>query len=122
LKHVLHGYTDEAAVGILRNCRRVVPPAGRLLIIEFILPETVSHPDAQLETLLMSDLNMLVVTGGKERTAQEWRALLERAEFECQAIVPVPGETSTIIEAVSNPESRRTPARAVAAKTRQNED
>jgi len=51
----------------------------------------------------MSDLNMLVVTGGKERTAQEWRALLERAGFECQAIVPVPGETSTIIEAMSGP-------------------
>ena len=100
LKHVLHGYRDEAAVGILRNCRCVVPPAGRLLIIEFVLPETVSHPDAQLERRLMSDLNMLVVTGGKERTAQEWQALLKSSGFECQAFVPVPGEAITIIEAV----------------------
>jgi len=100
LKHVLHGYRDEAAVGILRNCRCVVPPAGRLLIIEFVLPETVSHPDAQLERRLMSDLNMLVVTGGKERTAREWQALLKSSGFECQGMFPVPGEAITIIEAV----------------------
>jgi hypothetical protein len=84
-----------------------VPQAGRLLIIEFVLPETVSHPDAQLESRLMSDLNMLVVTGGKERTAQEWRALLKSSGFECQAIVPVPGEPITIVEAVSSPETNK---------------
>jgi hypothetical protein len=100
LKHVLHGYGDEAAVGILRNCRRVVPTAGRLLIIEFVLPDTVSHADPQLEGRLMSDLNMLVVTGGKERTGQQWRALLKTSGFDCRAIAPVPGETFAIIEAV----------------------
>jgi hypothetical protein len=107
LKHVLHGYRDEAAAGILRNCRCVVPQAGRLLIIEFVLPETVSHPDAQLESRLMSDLNMLVVTGGKERTAQEWQALLKNSGFECQAFFPVAGEAMTIIEAVANPETNK---------------
>jgi hypothetical protein len=55
----------------------------------------------------MSDLNMLVVTGGKERTAQEWRALLKSSGFECQAIVPVPGEPITIVEAVSSPETNK---------------
>jgi SAM-dependent methyltransferase len=102
LKHVLHGFTDEAALGVLRHCRRVVPQAGRLLIIEFVLPETVNRPDPRLESRLMSDLNMMVVTGGKERTEQQWRALLKSSGFECQAIVPVPGETVAIIEAVSN--------------------
>jgi hypothetical protein len=106
LKHVLHGYRDEAAIDILRNCRRVVPQAGRLLLIEFVLPEIVNQPDARLESRLMSDLNMLVVTGGKERTEQEWRTMLKSSGFECQAIVPVPGESITIIEAVSAPESR----------------
>ena len=100
LKHVLHGCADEAAIGILRNCRHVVPPAGRVLIIEFVLPEKVTHPDPQLETRLMSDLNMLVVTGGQERTEQAWRALLKNSGFECHAIIPVPGEAFTIIEAV----------------------
>ena len=39
LKHVLHGYTDEKAVAILRNCRAVVPAKGSLLMIEFVLPD-----------------------------------------------------------------------------------
>jgi hypothetical protein len=107
LKHVLHGYRDDAAIDILRNCRCVVPQAGRLLIIEFILPETINQPDARLESRLMSDLNMLVVTGGKERTEQEWQTILKSSGFECQAIVPVPGETVSIIEAVSNPETNK---------------
>jgi hypothetical protein len=45
----------------------VTPKYGSLLIIEFILPPIVSHPDPQLEGHLMSDLNMLAVTGGRER-------------------------------------------------------
>src|SRR5260370_9612177 len=67
LKHVLHGRRDADAVTILKNCREVIPVSpkhGSLLIIEFILPPIVSHPDPQLEGHLMSDLNMLVVTGG----------------------------------------------------------
>jgi hypothetical protein len=107
LKHVLHGFGDEAAIGILHNCRGVVPQTGRLLIIEFILPETVARPDAQSESRLMSDLNMLVVTGGMERTEKEWRALLERSGFVCVAIFPVPGETVAIIEAVAGPEAKK---------------
>jgi SAM-dependent methyltransferase len=99
LKHVLHGFADEAALGILRHCRRVLPPAGRVLLIEFVLPEKVANPDPKLEARLMSDLNMLVITGGKERSEQEWRALLKTAGFECHALIPVAGEAVTIIEA-----------------------
>ncbi len=107
LKHVLHGYSDAVAIGILRNCRRVVPETGRLLIIEFVLPETVSQSDPQLERRLMSDLNMLVVTGGKERTERKWREMLEASGFECRAVVPVRGNTVTIIEAASNPQANK---------------
>jgi hypothetical protein len=70
LKHVLHGRRDADAITILMNCRAVIPvtPKHRsLLIIEFILPPIVSHPDPQLEGHLMSDLNMLAVIGGRER-------------------------------------------------------
>ncbi|MGO9441554.1 MAG: methyltransferase [Terriglobales bacterium] len=99
MKHVLHGYRDEPAIGILRNCRRVMPKRGRLLVIEFVLPDVVDHADLELELRLMSDLNMLAVTGGKERSAAEWQKLLSGADFECQGIIPVPGELVSIIEA-----------------------
>ncbi|HEY6307134.1 MAG TPA: methyltransferase [Candidatus Angelobacter sp.] len=100
LKHVLHGCKDEAAVKILRNCCSVLPRDGRVLVIEFVLPAIVDHADPDLETRLMSDLNMLVVTGGKERTEAEWRTLLASAGFECWGVIPVASALVSIIEAV----------------------
>ncbi len=93
LKHVLHGYRDAEAVTVLRNCREVIPQNGSLLVIEFVLPPLVSHSDPQLEGRLMSDLNMLAVTGGRERSEREWRALLEAAGFILTRVCPVGGDT-----------------------------
>jgi len=99
LKHVLHGRRDAEAITILKNCRAVIPVTpkhgsllGSLLIIEFILPPLVSHADPQLEGHLMSDLNMLAVTGGKERNEREWRTLLEAAGFSLAGVYPVGGD------------------------------
>jgi len=93
LKHVLHGRRDAEAITILKNCRAVIPENGSLLIVEFILPPLVSHADPQLEGHLMSDLNMLAVTGGKERSEREWRTLLEAAGFTLTKVYPVGGDT-----------------------------
>jgi hypothetical protein len=99
LKHVLHGYSDDAAVGVLKNCRSVIPAKGRLLVIEFVLPEVFNRVDRELELRAMSDLNMMAVTGGKERDAAEWKQLLLQARFELRRIIQVPGESASIIEA-----------------------
>jgi len=93
LKQVLHGYRDDAAIALLKNCRAVIPQNGRLLIIEVVLPALVSHKDAQLEGRLMSDLNMLAVTGGRERSEREWKRLLEAAGFSLTGVHPVDGDT-----------------------------
>jgi 2-polyprenyl-3-methyl-5-hydroxy-6-metoxy-1,4-benzoquinol methylase len=93
LKHVLHGRRDPEAITILKNCRAVIPPNGSLLIIEFILPPLVSHADPQLEGRLMSDLNMLAVTGGRERSEREWKILLEAAGFNLTHVYPVGTDT-----------------------------
>ncbi|MGC2298025.1 MAG: methyltransferase [Acidobacteriaceae bacterium] len=93
IKHVLHGRRDADAITILRNCRAVIPQNGSLLIIEFILPPLVSQADPQLEGHLMSDLNMLAVTGGKERSEREWKTLLEAAGFILAGVYPVGGDT-----------------------------
>jgi len=94
LKHVLHGCVDDMAVKMLNNCRAVTPSEGRLLIIEFVLPDVVSSADSEIELHLMSDLNMMAVTGGKERSAVEWAGLLKRSGFELQRIITVPGENN----------------------------
>jgi O-methyltransferase domain len=92
IKHVLHGRQDADAIEILKHCRAVIPQDGYLLIVEFILPPLVSHADPQLEGHLMSDLNMLAVTGGKERSEREWRTLLEAAGFILTRVYPVGGD------------------------------
>ncbi len=96
LKHVLHGYRDAGAVTILKNCRAVIPESGTLLAMEFILPPLVSQADPDLEGRLMSDLNMLAVTGGRERSEREWRALLEAAGFRLTGVYPVEGQVGVL--------------------------
>ena len=98
LKHVLHGRRDAEAITILKNCRAVIPQNGTLLIIEFILPPLVSQPDPHLEGHLMSDLNMLAVTGGRERSEKEWKTLLEASGFRLTGVFPV-GTDVGIVEA-----------------------
>jgi hypothetical protein len=99
LKHVLHGRQDGDAVPILKNCRAVIPQNGSLLIVEFILPPLVSQADPQLEGHLMSDLNMMVVTGGIERSEREWRTLLEAAGFLLTGVYPV-GDDNLLVRNV----------------------
>jgi len=99
LKHVLHGYTDEAAAELLHNCRNVMDADARLLIIEFVLPDVISEPNPQLQGRLFSDINMLAVTGGKERSAAEWNALLQTAGFTVARFIPVAEMDLSIIEA-----------------------
>jgi hypothetical protein len=96
IKHVLHGRQDEDAVTILKNCHAVIPQDGSLLIIEFVLPPLVAHADPQLEGHLMSDLNMLAVTGGRERSEREWRTLLDAAGFLLTGVYPVGGDNRMV--------------------------
>ena len=96
LKHVLHGRRDPEAITMLKNCRAVMPPNGTLLIIEFILPAVVSHADPNLEGHLMSDLNMLAVTGGQERSELQWKRLLEASGFNLTDVFPVGDDTQMV--------------------------
>jgi hypothetical protein len=93
LSHIIHDWSEKQCLSILGNCRRAMGPASRLLIIEMVLPEDdTPHPGKML------DLVMLVGVGGQERTAQEYRALLEKAGFRLTRIVPTPSAVS-IVEA-----------------------
>ena len=84
LAHVLHDWTDEQAIEILRNCRKAIAPQGRLLILEAVLPEGDTPHDGKL-----MDLLMLAVTGGIERTTDQYAALLTAAGFKLTRVIPV---------------------------------
>src|SRR2546426_3045146 len=80
LKSVLHDWDDDAAVQILRNCRRAMGPRAKLLVIERIAPKHFSS-SARDQDIARSDLHMLIGTGGRERTESEYRAMLEAGEL-----------------------------------------
>lgn len=85
-KSIIHDWDDERALKILGNIRRVIPPKGRLLLVERVLP---GGNDPSLGKLL--DLEMLVMTsGGRERTAEEFARLYEQAGFALTRVIPVP--------------------------------
>jgi precorrin-6B methylase 2 len=80
LKSILHDWDDERAVAILRCCRQAMNPGSRLVVIEPILPMRATS--TQTDCLkFMSDLQMMALTGGRERTEDEIRSMLQEAGF-----------------------------------------
>ncbi|MEU5881423.1 methyltransferase [Spirillospora sp. NPDC047279] len=92
LAQILHDWADDEAVAILRRCREAMPGDGVLLLLEQVVPEDGGPHPAKL-----LDLHMLVLLGGRERTAGEWEALLGRGGFGLAAAAQ--GPRSTLIEA-----------------------
>jgi len=95
LSRVIHDWDDARAIAILRNCRRVMPQSSKLLVIERVLPAKV-EPSPAMRSLLASDLTMLVMNGGCERTEGEYQVLLEAAGFSPARIIPTETAVSVI--------------------------
>ena len=94
MKSVIHDWDDDRAHEILVNCRRVVPADGALLLVEWALPE------GNLPSVgKIGDVAMLVLTGGKERTFQEYGDLLAGAGFRFNQVYPTSADF-VIIEAM----------------------
>ncbi|NJO23790.1 MAG: hypothetical protein HC868_13770 [Sphingomonadales bacterium] len=71
-------------------------PSAKLLIIDRVMPERIEqNPMVQGQVLL--DLRMMVGTvGGRERTAEEFKALLSAANLQLARIIPTPAPVSVI--------------------------
>ena len=94
LSRVIHDWDDEKAVAILKVVRDALPAKGRLLLFE-----TMIRSDNRLSYALLSDLNMVIRTGGCERTEAEYRALYKAAGFKLSRCIETPSPTGmTIIE------------------------
>ena len=92
LSSVLHDWNDDQATAILRNIGAAMMPNARLLIVEHVVPDgNESHPGKFI------DLEMMLITGGKERTAREYQSLLTKAGFDIQQLIPT-AVSATVIE------------------------
>lgn len=85
LANVLHDWDDADSVRILDACRRAMANDGRVLIVERLIPDD----PAEAVPVLLSDLNMLVLPGGRERTNDEYRRLLAEAGLNLARVQPV---------------------------------
>jgi hypothetical protein len=86
LSHIIHNWDDERSRTILSNCRAALRPPAKLLILEQVLPERFDPSPAAVRAS-MADLHMLAITGGQERTAEEYRGLLATAGFVLTGVI-----------------------------------
>lgn len=94
LKHVLHDWNDADALRILRSVHAAATPGARLLLLESVISgRNVAQPAAIL------DLEMLAITGGRERTREEWERLMGDSGFRFQRVVPTQAGFS-LLEAI----------------------
>lgn len=84
---ILHDWNDEQCLAILANCRRAIRPGGRVLVVERLLPG---------DYATATDVNMLAVTGGRERSEAEFAALMERTGFRLEGVIQLPLEYNVV--------------------------
>lgn len=94
MRWIIHDWNDELSIKIFRNIRQVIPENGKLLLFEAVVPD-----DDQPHFSKFMDLIMLTMTGGRERTAAEYAALLEKGGFRMTRVVPTESFMG-IVEAV----------------------
>jgi hypothetical protein len=85
MKHIIHDWDDAEALTILRNIRTQLDdqPQGRVILVDSVLPQDNSPNFGKL-----IDLEMMVMPGGRERTAAEFKSLFARAGFSQMRVVP----------------------------------
>lgn len=91
LKHILHDWNDEQCTAILKSIRTAMDKSGKVLVLEMLLAAEPGMAD-------LMDLNMLVMTGGRERTAEQYGKLLASADLKLERVIPTHGFYS-ILEA-----------------------
>ncbi|KAI3996529.1 hypothetical protein MKX01_029264 [Papaver californicum] len=89
LKWVLHDWGEERCVKLLKNCWNSLPEGGKVLIIEFVLPNELGNNAESFNALIPDLLMMALNPGGKERTISEYNDLAKEAGFTKTIPIPV---------------------------------
>jgi hypothetical protein len=87
MKIIIHDWDDEHAVTILKNCARAMNGHGTLLVIESVMPAGVARHEPEFLEAVRADVTMMMWTGGKHRTEEEFRALFAAAGLRLGRII-----------------------------------
>jgi hypothetical protein len=91
LSNILHDWPDEQCHTILKNCHKAMQPGSKLIILEMVITQGNQPSMAKL-----LDLEMLVTTGGRERTENEFKTLLKASGFNFSVNMPTPAGVCVI--------------------------
>jgi predicted O-methyltransferase YrrM len=92
ISHVLHQLSDAEAVTVLTNIRKVMAPAGRVLVVDPVIPEgDLPHPGKFM------DITMLMLTQGRDRTKAELADLFEQADLRHVETVALSAPSSIVV-------------------------
>jgi hypothetical protein len=95
-RHLLHDYDDGDCVRMLSNVRRAMPPHARVLVLEKTVPtDDTPGPGRWL------DLHVMLLTGGRERTLDQYSALFESSGLRLARVLPTAHPAVEIVEAVA---------------------
>ncbi len=92
MKSVIHVCDDQQARAILTRCAEALPPHGKVLVVERIIPVS---PGPHWSKLV--DMTMLVMTGGRERTESEYRNLFKETGLCLTQVLELPSGFSVIV-------------------------
>jgi len=92
--NVIHDWDDSHSVAILKNCRRAMAEKGKVLLVEMLM-----RLEGAVSLQSLVDPNMLVISGGRERTEREYREVLAAPGLRITRIVPTISPYS-VVEAV----------------------
>ncbi len=98
MSRVLHDWDDSKVLEILKNISLSLKESGTLLLLETIVPE-----DSNYDVGITLNFNLLVCTGGKERTQKEFQSLLNKGNFEISQIKQGKSNISLIIAKKRDP-------------------
>jgi hypothetical protein len=85
MKWVLHDWSDERSLTILKNYRAAMTENARLLVVDMVMPEQASPTTREI----MWDLHMMVMVNGIERTESQFRELFSQTGFKLSRIIPI---------------------------------
>lgn len=91
LRHIIHDWDDERSITILRNCAQALAPGGKVVVVERVIE---AGNEASWAKFL--DLQMLVMNGGRERTAEEFHRLFTAAGLTPPRILPTATDASIL--------------------------
>ncbi|MBB6330524.1 hypothetical protein HNP24_001474 [Chryseobacterium sediminis] len=95
MKWIIHDWSDDECVQILKNCYNAMPKGAKLLIIDAVIPDDSLNKPHMAKLL---DIVMLACLTGKERTLSEFKMIIERAGLQFNRLVHIGTEAKSIIE------------------------